>query len=218
MKLFGILSCALTLSVFYRGSFTTNIIAMVEGLPLGDGGGGNDNRPGRKLKKKHSKHNPPPKKVLLGYYEIAELKTVTKRFAVGSTLNIPEVNGDPKCQESGLGPDVVGFCVGDVMITSGCPIYSDHDFQNKIAVAYDTSTVIDVFDPTYVSIDSSAIQFVSTDDEDGPSEIHFGGLSTYNKRIVSGGFGKYEGATGRIEFEYLADNKAGAAFAVYHRG
>merc|ERR1712238_347513 len=93
MKLFGILSCALTFGVFYRGSFTTNIIAMVEGLPLGDGGGGNDNRPGRKLKKKHSKHNPPPKKVLLGYYEIAELKTVTKRFAVGSTLNIPEVNG-----------------------------------------------------------------------------------------------------------------------------
>ena len=36
------------------------------------------------------------------------------------------------------------------------------------------------------------------------------------KRIVAGGFGKYEGATGYIEFEYVADNKAGPGYAIYH--
>ena len=121
-------------------------------------------------------------------------------FSVGSTSNIPEVKGEPKCLESSLGPAVAGVCVDDITVLSGVPIYSDTEFQNEIAAVYETSSIS------------------SNDDDDEPNEISFGGLATMTqlKRIVAGGFGKYEGATGYIEFENLGDTKAGLTFAIYH--
>jgi len=130
------------------------------------------------------------------------------------------VNGEPKCLESGLGPDVAGVCVGDITVFSGFPVYSDTEFQNKIALAYETSSITDI-DPTpirsTISIDSSVLKF-SSNDEDEPNEIRFGGLATKTqlKRIVDGGFGKYEGATGYIEFSFYGNTTAGLAYALYH--
>ena len=65
-------------------------------------------------------------------------------------------------------------------------MYSDTGFQNKIALAYETSSITDV-DPTIpetISIDSSVLKFSSTNDKGEPNEIRFGGLVT-NVSITS---------------------------------
>ena len=108
-------------------------------------------------------------------------------YAVGSTSNIPAVDGDPKCQESSLGPNVTKVCVGDITVESGLPVYSDNEFQNEIAVYYETCSITDITPPSAISnssaisIDSCVLKFTSTndeDDEDEPNEITFGGLVT----------------------------------------
>lgn len=53
-------------------------------------------------------------------------------FSVGSTSNIPEVDGDPKCQESSLGPNVTKLCVVDITVESERPVYFDTEFQNEL--------------------------------------------------------------------------------------
>ena len=131
------------------------------------------------------------------------------------------MNGEPKCLESGLGPDVTGVCVGDITVFSGIPFYSDLAFQNEIAALYETSSITDVVTinttNSTISIDSTVLKF-SSNDEDEPNEIRFGGLATQKqlKRIVDGGFGRYEGATGYIEFDFLGNTTAGFAYALYH--
>lgn len=201
MKLFGIYSFV--------------VLTLVEGIPLSDFDG-KDYRPARKLKV--SKIHPVPKKVLLGYYLPTEAKEKTRRFSVGTTSNIP-ANGEPKCLETTEGSGISGVCVGDIKVQSGLPVYSDTGFQNKIALAYETSSITDV-DPTIpetISIDSSVLKFSSTNDKGEPNEIRFGGLVTNGqlKRVVDGGFGKYEGATGYIAFEYVADIQAWAMYHLY---
>jgi len=205
MKLFSILSFV--------------VLTLVEGMPLEplDDFGGKEYRPARKMKR--SKVDPVSKKVLLGYYLSTEAKKERRRFSVGSTANIPEVNGEPKCQESGLGPDVAGVCVGDITVFSGIPVYSDTEFQNKIALAYETSSITDIDTTTKytISIDSGVLKF-SSNDEDEPNEIRYGGLASRKqlKRVVDGGFGKYEGATGYVEFSFVSNTTAGYTYALYH--
>ena len=102
-------------------------------------------------------------------------------FSVGTTSNIPAVNGPPKCLETtDEGSGISGVCVGDIEVQSGLPVYSDTEFQNKIGLAYETSSITDVdrTGPETISIDKSVLKFSSTNDEDEPNEIRFGGLVT----------------------------------------
>ena len=162
----------------------------------------------------------PPSPVLFLFETAHTIATEIISFSVGSTSNIPEVKGEPKCLESSLGPAVAGVCVDDITVLSGVPIYSNTEFQNEIAVVYETSSITDIDTNTNstIAIDSTVLKFSSNDEDDKPNEISFGGLATKKqlKWIVVGGFGKYEGATGYIEFENLGDTKAGLTFAIYH--
>ena len=127
----------------------------------------------------------PPSPVLFLFETAHTIATEIISFSVGTTSNIP-ANGEPKCLETTEGSGISGVCIGDIKVQSGLPVYSDPEFQNKVALAYETSSITDVDRnvPETISIDSSVLKFSSTNGKDEPNEIRFGGLVT-NVSIAS---------------------------------